>query len=146
MTAASDATDTAITDARALLQTLLASDWLETHVRSGSTEIFIARDGGGPNPMREAAAAPTAALSAMPPVSSARGADTTVVAPHVATLVDTVAVGTFVAAGETVANLRVLDETIAVVAPVAGTVSGIGSGLGDLLDFKAVILSIAQSA
>jgi biotin carboxyl carrier protein len=41
-------------------------------------------------------------------------------APHVATLVSTLPVGRQVAAGETVAVLSVLDEDIALAAPVAG--------------------------
>lgn len=148
MTNASDTVDGAINDARALLQTLMASDWREAHVRSGGTEIFIARDGGGSNPMREPAPIAHAALAAGPADAgqAATGSDTVVTAPHVATLVETLPVGAAVVVGQTVATLRVLDDTETVEATVAGTITGVGAAVGDLLDFKAPILSIAQNA
>ena len=148
MTSKTDPADQAINDARALLQTLMASDWREVHVRSGEAEIFIAREGGGANPMREPApVAPAASVAAPTGAAQARtGSDTFVTAPHVATLMETLPVGMVVVVGQTVATLRVLDDTETVEAPVAGTIAGVSAAAGDLLDFKAPILSIAQSA
>lgn len=138
MTAETDPSLEAITDARALLDALLANDWREVHTRSGGVEIFIARDGGAPNPMREAVSPP--------PSHVARGPEQVVAAPHVATLDEVLPVGSAVTAGQTVATLRVLDERHPVAAPVAGTITRLDVAAGDLLDYKAPILSIAQGA
>jgi len=148
MTNVTDTADGAINDARALLQTLMASDWREVHVRSGGTEIFIARDGGGSNPMREPAPVAPAAPTASPAGAgqAGTGSDTVVTAPHVATVVETLPIGTTVTVGQTVATLRVLDDTETVEAPVAGTITAVSAAVGDLLDFKVPILSIAQNA
>lgn len=142
MTKMTDPTDAAIHDARALLQTLMASDWREVHVRSGEAEIFIAREGGGANPMR--ASAPIASVEPASPLAATSGSNVVVTAPHVATLTDALSVGTVVSAGQTVATLRVLDQTEAVEAPVAGAITSVSAAAGDLLDFKAPILSITQ--
>lgn len=148
MTSKTDPADQAINDARALLQTLMASDWREVHVRSGEAEIFIAREGGGANPMREpaptASTAQTAVAVSLAEVKEV--SDTVVTAPHVATLMEALSAGSVVSAGQTVASLRVLDETQTVAAPVSGIIVRLSAAVGDLLDFKAPILSIAQSA
>ena len=143
-----DPTAAAINDARALLQTLMASDWREVHVRSGEAEIFIARDGGGPNPMREPAPTASAAPTAGPvSLTEARAvSDTVVTAPHVATLMEALPAGSVVSAGQTVASLRVLDETETIAAPVSGIIVRLSAAVGDLVDFKAPILSIAMGA
>ena len=147
MTHATDTAEGAIDDARALLQTLMASDWGEAHVRLGGTEIFIARDGGGPSPMREPAPIAPGAPAAAPTGAgqAGTGSDTVATAPHVATLVESLPIGTAVTVGQTVATLRVLDDTETVEAPIAGTITGVSAAVGDLLDFKAPILSITQN-
>lgn len=142
MTAESDPVAQAINDARALLGTLLASDWREIHVISGGTEIFLARPGGGANPMLAAPAAPHPAA----PETIAPARERAVKAPHVATLVDVLRVGTAVAAGDAVATLRVLDEQEVVAAPVAGTLYRIDAEVGVLLDYGAPLLVIAEAA
>lgn len=147
MTRSNEMTDKAINDARALLNALLASDWREVHVRSGEAEVFIARDGGSLNPMRAIAPTPltsVAAHSVAEPLS--RGADTPVTAPHVASLVDVLPVGTVVCAGQVVATLRVLEDRQSVEAPVSGTIVSVSAAPGVLLDYKAPIVSIAQTA
>jgi len=144
MTKITDPTDAAINDARALLQTLMASDWREVHVRSGEAEIFIARQGGGANPMREPA--PMAAVEPASPVAAKSESNVVVTAPHVASLTEVLPVGTVVSAGQTVATLRVLDQSDAVEAPVAGVIASVDAAVGDLLDFKASILSITQNS
>lgn len=142
MSAQTDPAVAAINDARALLDTLLGSDWREIHVVSGETEIFIARNGAGANPMRAAPAAPIAdPARSLPPA-----VEKTVTAPHVATVVEAVSVGTRVEAGQTVATLHVLDEPIAVTAPGAGTVVRVDAAPGELLDFGAPLVTIGQAA
>lgn len=142
MTADKDPAVQAINDARALLGTLLSSDWLELHVVSGDTEIFLARVGAGVNPMREAAA-PVGYARADAPVG---GGETVMTAPHVATLVDILPAGTVVAAGQKVATLRVLDDREDVEAAVAGTVIRVGAAAGELVEYGAPLLSIAGAA
>lgn len=133
--------DRAITDARALLDTLLTSDWQDMHVMSGDTEIFIARTGGRANPMRSASEPP-----AQPSPAPAAGPETPMTAQHVATLVDVVPVGTVVQAGQKVATIRVLDEEEALIAPVAGHVTGSIPAEGALIEYGMTILRIAQAA
>ncbi len=143
MTDKTDTTRAAIQDARALLETMLAADWQEVHVVSGGTEIFLARPQGRANPMRVApVAAPVAAVAA--PV--AQGKDVLVKAPHVATLVSCAAAGQSVAAGETIAVLRVLDEEIALSAARAGTVVGADAAAGALVEFDTPILTLREAA
>jgi len=128
----------AINDARALLDALLASDWGDVHVTSGGTEIFIARAAGGANPMR---------TSSEPAVEALRGGGTTstVTAPHVATLVSVVPIGSNVTQGERVATIEVLNEEEMVLAPVSGRVSVVHAEQGRLLEFKTPILDIVAS-
>ncbi len=144
MTARKDPVVQAIDDARALLDTLLANDWQELHVVSGDTEIFLARNGGGANPMR--AAPPAAPVAVPPPPSPAPASERSVTAPHVATLVDALPVGTRVAAGDRVATLHVLDDREDVAAPVAGTILRVDATPGALLDYGASLLVIAETA
>lgn len=128
----------AINDARALLDALLASDWRDLHVTSGGTEIFIARAGGGANPMR---------ASAEPVVSAVKEAGTTstVMAPHVATLVSVAQIGADLTQGDIAATIEVLGEEETVLAPVSGRVAMVHVEQGGLLEFKMPILEIAAS-
>ncbi|ASY44098.1 hypothetical protein CJD35_06260 [Sphingobium xenophagum] len=134
--------DRAITDARALLDTLVSSDWQELHVVSGETEIFIARAGGGFNPMRLGAAVADAELTAAP----AAGPETSVTAQHVATLVQVLPVGTDLKEGDILATIRVLDTEEAIPAPVAGRIASLSADVGSLVEYGMPILSIAQAA
>lgn len=150
MTQADDLVVKAINDTRALLDALSANGLRETHVRSDEIEIFIARDGGGSNPMR-LVPAPTADTTPQPgpeiaPTVVARGPDIVMTAPHVATLEDVLAVGAVVVMGQKIGSLRVLDELLPIEAAVAGTITGLTATPGVLLDYKAPILTIAQAA
>ncbi len=141
MTAEKDPVIAAIDDARALLDTLLTSGWQQLHVASGDTEIFLARDGGGSNPMRAVAAAPVVAVPA-----AQDGPETAVPVPHVATFEQALAVGTEVVAGQTVATVRVLDAQEDITAPVSGTIVRVDAVPGALLEYGATLLSIAAAA
>lgn len=141
MTTVKSPDETAIDNARALMDGLLKSDWKELHVASDGLEVFIARDGAGPNPMlgEVIAAAP---VGAVPPVASAVAKEIT--APHVATLVSLVAEGTEVQAGDSVAVLSVLDEEEDLPAPAAGRVTGLLAKAGDLVEFGTPLLQIEE--
>ncbi len=127
----------AFADARALLDTMVSSGWQELHVCCGELEIFIALADGCPNPMRSA--------SDIPAVSASPIAATTVTAPHVATLVDMLAPGVAVVAGEPVARIQVLGREETLLAPVAGRVSAVHAVQGDLLEFGVGVLSLTES-
>jgi biotin carboxyl carrier protein len=142
MSAPPKSSGTAIDDARTLLDTLLASDWQDIHVVSGDTEIFIARDGGRSNPMRLAPAADTAAIAVVEPAAPVTGNDATVTAPHVATIVSLPTVGSHIESGAALATIRVLDADDIVAAPQSGTVTVLHAAVGDLIEFKAPILSL----
>jgi len=142
MMSSDTAIDRAITDARALLDTLVSSAWQELHVVSGETEIFIARAGGGINPMR----VPHASVNAAVPVSPVSGLEICVMAQHVATLIDMVPVGTYLQAGEPVATIRILDVEATIAAPVAGCIVSLSAEIGALIEYGTPILSIAQAA
>ncbi|WP_313804654.1 hypothetical protein [Sphingobium sp.] len=134
-----DAVTRALNDARALLDTLLASGWQDMHAVSGRTEIFIARTGGRANPLRRQA------VVAEVPVT-VDGPQTAIATEHVSTLVDVLSVGTPVVAGQKVATVRVLEEEMALLSPVVGRVAASPVQPGTLVEFGTTILSIAEAA
>lgn len=139
MTIDEDAVTRAINDARALLSTLISSEWQELHVVSGDTEIFVARAGGGANPMR----APQLSEVIEEPAAEP---ELQVKAPHVATIVASLQVGTLVSTGQKVATLRVLDEEKDVLSPISGTIVRIDAELGALVEYDDPLLSLVQVA
>jgi biotin carboxyl carrier protein len=138
MTGASKA-EAAVDDARALLDALVTSDWQDMHVVAGGTEIFIAKTAGRANPMREALASIAPELSASTETHDVR-------APHVATFVGAVSIGSRVAAGDRVATLRVLDDEQELLADASGTVVGHPAVAGALLDFGASVVTLEKAA
>lgn len=128
----------AIDDARAFMDALLQSDWQELHIARNGFELFIARDGGGPNPMVEVAAddqadSPVAAAS---PVM--------ISSPHVATVVWLAAQGDYVAAGEPVARLSVLDEEFEIKAGGSGRIRMVSAAPDQLVEFGLPLLQIIE--
>lgn len=67
-------------------------------------------------------------------------------APHVATLVDALPVGTVVTAGQKVATVRVLDESETIEAPISGTIIRHDAAAGELVDYGATLLNIQAAA
>jgi biotin carboxyl carrier protein len=127
----------AVSNARALLASVLAGGWRELYIASGSFEIFIAADGAGSNPMRTPAAAE--------PASDA-GQQISVNAPHVATLVAVAPRGTRIAKGETLATISVLGDEIAVLAPSAGVVGLPEAAIGALVEFDQPIVGLCEDS
>ncbi|MBC2670582.1 hypothetical protein ACFOON_10940 [Novosphingobium piscinae] len=131
----------AITNARALLDTMLAGGWNEVCVQGEEGDYFLARHPGTPNPLTAPpAAAVSPAAAASPPVQAP--AARAVTAPHVGTVVWLAPVGTAVGEGAAVARLAVLDETVEVAAPAGGTVTGHGVKVGDLAEFKTELVTL----
>ena len=143
MSANPDPVVQAINDARALIESLLTSGFQDMHVVSGDAEIFLARAQGRANPMRArpAAVAPVAGTHATP-----LGAEVMVKAPHIATLGATAPVGSVVSAGDTIATLSVLDEDIALLAPIAGEIIATQASSGSLVEFDQPILTLREIA
>jgi acetyl-CoA carboxylase biotin carboxyl carrier protein len=117
-----------IANSRALLRLFIQSDYGELHVRSGDFEMFVARAGGRRNPMRDARAA------------------FLVTAPHIASLVSTLPVGSVVAAGDKVARIALLDEAIDIVADQAGTIDTLLVQPGALIEYATPLLSLTSAA
>lgn len=132
---------TAIMDARAMLASFAKSSWRTLHIRTDAAELFLARTGGGANPMRPR----PAAVPAVPAPVAAAAVETvvSVTAPHVATFVSAEPVGTMVAAGQTVCRIDLLGEVIDVPAAQAGRVAGHPVAAGALVDHGQVLVTIA---
>lgn len=142
MTTERDEVAQAVNDARALMDTLQASDWLEVHVVSGGTEIFLGKAGAKANPMRTAAPVAVPAPAMAP---AAKGAVKALLLPHVATLVEALPVNSSVSAGQRVATIRVLDETEELTAPASGTICAVNAEPGALLEYGITLLSIEEA-
>lgn len=128
----------AIADARALLDTMAGSDLARLHVSSGGTDIFISRH-AEPNPLLAAQDGPVEV--ATEPTVQHR-----VTAPHVATLIATVAIGEQVEAGQTVATISVLDADEPVSSPVSGRVAMSEAAVGELIEYGQLLMVIEAAA
>lgn len=134
----------AIDDLRALMGSFLEGDWTETHVIDARGEIFIAREGGGPNPLlaAEYEAAYDGADEGADPGASGTLRD--IAAPHVATLVTVLAAGDRVAAGAELARLSVLDEEEPFLAPAAGVVAEVCVSPGALVEHGTILVRLRE--
>ncbi|MCX7283882.1 MAG: hypothetical protein NTX28_07535 [Novosphingobium sp.] len=131
-----DEARSAITNARALLDAMLAGGWEQVCITGEEGDYFLARVPGTPNPLLAPAAV---ALPAVEPASGQQtsvGSQThTVKAPHVGTVVWIAAVGAVIGKGETAARIAVLDETMEIAASNAGVVSSHAAKIGDLVEY-----------
>ncbi|MFN3817712.1 hypothetical protein [Blastomonas sp.] len=128
---------TLVSDTRALMRMFVQSSYRDLYVRSGDVSVFIARDGGGANPM-------IATARIAPAADGVTHIATTwqLTAPHVATLIWTAAEGDVVEHGTTIARIALLDEEIALTADAAGTVQAAQALPGALIEFGDVILTV----
>lgn len=132
-----------ITTTRALLRMLDKSPYGDLYIRQDGYELFLSRHGGGGNPMRQAVGQ-AAQPAAVPAPAPATLLDVT--APHVATLLSALPVGTAVTAGKTaLARLGLLDEVIEITAGQDGTIAELVQEPGALLDHGAAILRLAPA-
>jgi biotin carboxyl carrier protein len=128
-----------IDNSRALLRLFTKSGYGELHVRLGDFQMFVARADGARNPLR--AGAPAAEPSAL-----ASAVSHVVTAPHIASLVSTLPVGSAIAAGDMVARIALLDEEIDIAAEQAGMVDAVLAQPGTLVEYATPILSLRSAA
>ena len=122
----------AISDLRGLLAIVERSDWREFYLRTGDWAVFMARPGGGRDPMlsgeEQVADSPTA----------------TVTAPHVATFFSALPVGSEIEAGGVLVRVELLGEMIDVVSDDAGRVTAVLVEPGTLVEFGQPLVEIAS--
>lgn len=128
----------AIADARALLDTMASSDLARLHVSSGSTDIFISRH-AEPSPLLAVQGGPVE-------VATEPTVEHRFTAPHVATLVETVAIDEQVEAGQTIATISVLDAESPLSSPVSGRVARIEAAAGELIEYGQLLMVIEAAA
>ena len=143
MNAANEAAAEAVDDVRALMEAFLKSGFRELHVVSADTEVFLALDGAGPNPMRGAA---TPSVGATAPAASEVGAKQTEIrAPHVATIISVAAEGVMVRSGEPLARMAVLDDEEDLLARASGKVGKVAAQAGELVEYGSLLLTIEEA-
>ncbi|MDH4311207.1 MAG: hypothetical protein OEW57_06165 [Gammaproteobacteria bacterium] len=133
-----------VNDARVLLAQLRRSRWSELHVRTPQGEVFIARPGAGPNPLRRVAAS-VVHEAAHPDPSAVDAADVVVCAPHVGTVLAVLPVRTRVEANAVVLRLVVLGEVIEVRSPHAGVVDAIFAADGAFVEYESPLFSLVRT-
>ncbi|WP_311268182.1 hypothetical protein [Sphingobium sp. WCS2017Hpa-17] len=131
-----------ITDTRVLLRLFRQSGYADIHLRSGDYELFVATPGGGANPLHapvavEAAPAPLSAI----PVAAAK-VEQLVSAPHIASFVSALSVGSAVAAGDAVARIELLGEPIDLCVDQPGLVTEILAEPGALIEYAAPLVRL----
>lgn len=140
MIALDDNARKAVDNARAFSVTMIEQGWGTVHVSSADCEVFLTRSEGRSDPLSPAAVAPAPVAAAVVAPAAAPAIDVT--APHVATVVSLLAVGTVVQAGQAVATLRVLDETSEVAAAAAGTIEAHGITAGELAEYGTRLVTL----
>ena len=125
-----------VSDTRTLLRLFRQSGYKDMHIRLDDYEAFFAWAEGAPNPLSGSDAAAEEAPSA------AVGEDLIVAAPHIASFVSALPVGSTVAAGEAVALIELLGEEIAVPAERAGTVTEVLAEAGALVEYSAPLVRL----
>jgi biotin carboxyl carrier protein len=128
----------AITNARALLDAMVAGGWQQVCITGEDGDYFLARLPGTPNPLL----APVAVAQAQVQSVTVPTSSQTIKAPHVGTIVWLAAVGEVVETGKAVARLAVLDERIEIVAAGGGTVSAHAGQVGDLVEYAGELVTL----
>ncbi len=134
-----------VNDARVLLGLLQRSQWGDLHVRTPNGEIFIARHGGGPNPifLRDVATQANAAPGAEPEAGAITGR--MIRAPHVASVIEILAAQSEVEVGTVICRLGVLGEIVEVVSPHSGVVGELLAAHGTLVEYDTPLVTIISS-
>lgn len=129
-----------IEDTRALLRLFRQSGYVDFHLRSGDYELFVARPGGSANPLR----APVTQATPLVPVEPAATAtsEQLLSAPHIATFVSALDVGSAVVAGDAVVRIELLGEPIDLFADHAGMVTDVLARPGALVEYAAPLVRL----
>ncbi|WP_374414687.1 biotin/lipoyl-containing protein [Novosphingobium colocasiae] len=127
-----------VSDTRTFLRLFRHSGYKDMHIRLGDYEAFFASPDGAANPLL--AGEVTAGVDAAP--AGDPGADLIVAAPHIASFVSALPVGSTVAAGEAVARIELLGEEISVPADRAGTVSHVLAEAGALVEYSTPLVRL----
>ncbi|WP_062787510.1 hypothetical protein [Novosphingobium capsulatum] len=129
-----------ITNARALLDAMLAGGWQQVCLQSAEGDFFLARSLGTPNPLL--APAPVVAPAVPPPPPAVAAQACTIRAPHVGTVAWLLPIGSQPGKGDAVARLAVLDTLVDVPAPLAGVVVSHGMAANDLAEYGTILLGM----
>jgi biotin carboxyl carrier protein len=116
---------------RALLALFARSPWHDLHVRTGEWTIFLAKPGGGANPMQ--AEVPTAADDRTVAVT----------APHLGLFKASLPVGYDVAVGTIIGQIDVLGEPTDIACGTAGRIASIVAADGALVEYGEPLVRIA---
>ena len=125
-------------DVRALMDTFVSQGWQSVVIRSGDCEFLFSRDTLLERPLPVAAA--SAVLAAAPAAATVKLQ--TVLAPHVATLVEIAAVGSMIAKGGRVAVLSVLEERVEIFATASGHILEHKAEPGALVEYGQVLAEL----
>ena len=133
-----------VSDTRAFLRLFRQSGARDMHLRFGEYEAFFAKADGAADPMRAAAAVEVApaAVAGPAPVAAPAAGEVTVTAPHIASFVSALVVGSEVRAGDPVARIELLGEEIAVPADRAGIVAEVMAEAGALVEYSAPLVRL----
>jgi acetyl-CoA carboxylase biotin carboxyl carrier protein len=131
-----------ITDTRALLRLFRQSGYADIHLRSGDYELFVATPNGGANPLHAPVAVEARPALPMPVPAEAAKAEQLVSAPHIASFVSALAVGSAVAAGDAVARIEVLGEPIDLCADQPGLVTEVLAEPSALIEYAAPLVRL----
>jgi biotin carboxyl carrier protein len=134
-----------IATTRALLRMFEQSGYGDLHVRVGDYALFVARTGGRVNPLRVAVPEKPITVAATAAVLPKPAASSTISAPHIATMLSAIPVGSAILAGDHVARIVLLGEAIDLTAEHAGLVEAIIAQPGALLEYGAPIVTILSA-
>ncbi|NWK94427.1 hypothetical protein DM806_01730 [Sphingobium lactosutens] len=130
-----------VTDTRALLRLFRQSGYGDIHLRTDDYELFVARPGGGANPLRAPIDRAAAVPESAPPIE-ATGAEQVIAAPHIASFVFALAVGSTVAAGDAVARIELLGEPIDLFAEQPGMITEVLVQPGALIEYAVPLVRL----
>ncbi|WP_068076691.1 hypothetical protein [Novosphingobium lentum] len=133
--------DDPVHEIRALLMQFVHSPLKHLYVRSDAMTVFMARPGGGDNPMRQTTAAPHAAA-----VAGLAPALVSVKAPHLGLFLASLAVGDLVDHGGLIGTIDVLGRKTEILSDRAGHIAAIHFAANQLVEFGETLVEIAVAA
>lgn len=130
-----------IADTRALLRLFRQSGYADMHLRLDNYELFVARPNGAANPLLvRCVPVGGEALSSAPTTSIAN--EQLLSAPHIASFVSALAVGSAVSAGDAVVRLELLGERIDLFAKAPAMVTEVLVEPGALVEYAVPLVRL----